>query len=386
MNKYKIELNSLLEITQAINANIPEDHLYKVFYFTCISNLHISELALFVLEKDSFVEKFSHALSFTTKDLELFQSVDFEVSKVKSIYPNINQVFPVRHKKKLLAALVLGKHNSDDLEQSYSFLQTISNIVLVAIENKRLARITLVQERYKRDLEIARSVQEMLIPSKLPNNEYLKAAATYLPHQSIGGDYYDVIKVEENYVFCMADVSGKGVSAALIMSNFQASLRSLCKVTHNVEEIAIDLNKHLLENAISDHFVTCFLAHYHVKTRVLTYLNAGHCPPYLVNSQKYETLTKGAYMLGVFDDFPSNIKGEVVISPGDKLFMYTDGVSETTDDLGNEFGEERIIEFLRNTLEEELTMNLADLIICVDEFKESQDYKDDLTMLSVVFF
>ena len=385
MNRQKIELRALLDITQAINANIPEDDLYRVFYFTCISNLNLSQVALFVLEKDKFRERFSHDLSFTTKDLESFHTAGFDVNKVKEIYPNISHVFPVRHKSVLLAVLVLGVHNNEELTQSYSFLQTISNIVIVAIENKRLARQALEQESLKRELEIARTVQEMLIPSILPNNEHLEAAATYLPHRSIGGDYYDVIKTGDDYVICIADVSGKGVGAALIMSNFQAALRSLCKVTLDLEEIAKELNAQILESAKSDRFVTCFLAKYDVKTKKLSYINAGHNPPYLLRKDSVESLEKGAFMFGVFDEYPTNIKGEVEINSGEKLFLYTDGVTETLDNDGEEFGTERLIEFLKATKSEPLKMNLADLIVTVDEFKEDQDYIDDLTMLSIRF-
>jgi phosphoserine phosphatase RsbU/P len=381
----KIELNALLEITQAINSNIPEEDLYRVFYFTCISNLNLSEVALFVHENNHFKEKFSHSLSFTTKDLMLFEEYNFETEKVKEFHPTISQVFPVKHKNKLLAFLVLGSHNLAEAEESYSFLQTLLNIVLVAIENKRLARASLLQERIKKEVEIARTVQEMLIPNKLPNDSFIQAAATYLPHQMIGGDYYDIIKRKGNYVFCIADVSGKGVPAALIMSNFQASLRSLCKLTDDVIEIITDLNTHLIENARSDHFVTCFVAFYDSKNRKLSYVNAGHNPPILLNKNKNQTLNKGCYMLGAFDELVNIEKGEIKIEAQDKLFMYTDGITETLDNDGKEFGEERLLEFLKATLNDELQINLADLIIAVDEFKEEQDYRDDLTMLSVRF-
>jgi sigma-B regulation protein RsbU (phosphoserine phosphatase) len=386
MSRRNIELNALLDVTQAINANIPEEHLYKVFFFTCISNLQLSEVALFVLEGDRYIEKFSHSIAFTTGDLEMFQKHGFESDKIKAIHPHISQVFPVHHKDKLLAVLILGKHNEEELKESYSFLKTISNIVLIAIENKRLVREALKQERYKKEVEIARNVQEMLIPSNLPNNSIINVAATYLPHLMVGGDYYDVIKKGDNYVFCIADVSGKGVAAALIMSNFQACLRALCKVTDDIEEIARDLNSQLIESAKSNHFVTGFIALFNVSTNTLSYVNAGHNPPILLkNKKEYVALDQGCYMFGVFDDLPEIIKHDIQIETGDKLFLYTDGITETMDNDGDEFGEDRLIEFLKATKDDELKMNLADLIIAVDEFKEDQDYRDDLTMLSIKF-
>ena len=383
--KRELEVSALLEITQAINSNIPEEKLYKVFYFTCISNLRLSEVALFVLEDDTFKEKFSHSLSFTTKDLEMFQEHNFELEKVKDIYPNISQVFPVKHGGKLLAVLVLGKHNTTEIEASFSFLQILSNIVLVAMENKRLARQELIQERRNKEAEIARDVQEMLVPSNLPDNDYFKIAATYLPHQSVGGDYFDVIKVDKGYIFCIADVSGKGVPAALIMSNFQASLRTLCKLTSNVEEIITELNIHLDENTKSDHFVTCFLAFYDIKKKVLEYVNAGHNPPYYLDGKDVLELTNGCYMLGAFPTIPKVEKTEFPISEKGKLFMFTDGIIETFDNDGVEFGEDRLKDFLTSTVNDDLKLNHSDLIIAIDSFQDEQDYLDDLTMLSIRF-
>lgn len=385
MSRRKLEVSALLEITQAINSNMSEEKLYKVFYFTCISNLQLSEVALFVLQGDKFIEKFTHSLSFTTRDLELFQEHDFNLEEVQEIYPNVSQVFPVRHKTKLLAVLVLGKHNAGDIESSFSFLQTFSNIVLVAMENKRLARKALAQERINKEAEIARNVQEMLVPSNLPDNEYFKIAATYLPHQSVGGDYFDVIKVEGGYIFCIADVSGKGVPAALIMSNFQASLRTLCKLTCDVETIITDLNLHLDENTKSDHFVTCFLAYYNIESKTIEYINAGHNPPYYLNGDKVEELKLGCFMLGAFPTIPVVKKAIVPIHKNGKLFMFTDGITETVDNDGVEFGEDRLKMFLQATLNTDLKLNHADLIIAVDEFKDEQDYRDDLTMLSIRF-
>jgi phosphoserine phosphatase RsbU/P len=381
----KIELSALLEVTQAINANIPEEDLYRVFYFTCISNLQLSEIALLVVERGKFVEKFAHEISFTTADLLQFESEEFDLQKVQKIHPSVSQIFQVKHKQKTLAILILGHQKAEEVEESYSFLQILSNIVLVAIENKRLARQALVQERNKKEIEIARSVQEMLIPNQLPNNQYFQAVSTYLPFQMVGGDYYDVIKVGENYMFCIADVSGKGVPAALIMSNFQASLRSLCKVTHDVEQIIQDLNIQLIENARSDHFVTCFLAHFDVSTKALTYVNAGHNPPYLITNKECIPLQYGCFMLGIFDDMPSDIKQTIEIKQGNSLFMFTDGITETLNNFGDEFGEKRLMDFLLTNKQTDMHLAMADLIVEVDTFKEDQDYRDDLTMLDVKF-
>ena len=257
---------------------------------------------------------------------------------------------------------------------------------MVAIENKRLARKELEQEKIKKEVEIARDVQSMLIPRDLPNDSYFQVAATYLPHQSVGGDYYDVIRInEKDLIICIADVSGKGVPAAMIMSNFQASLRTIARMTHKVDVIIQDLNNHLNQNAAPDHFITCFLAYYNGDTRTLEYVNAGHNPPYLNIANNLKELTEGCFMLGAFPKIPKINKGKVYIPDKTQLFLYTDGITETVNDGEEEFGEKRLQQFLLRSDEISLQLKQANLIVELDDFKGTQNYRDDLTMLSVNF-
>ena len=141
-------------------------------------------------------------------------------------------IIPVFHKSKPLAYLLIGDLE-DKVEVSpaikhLNFVQTITNIIVVAIENKKLAKKSILQAALKKEMEFASQMQSMLFPSILPNDAQLNAAAFYLPQQEVGGDYYDFIWLNANeFAFCVADVSGKGVPAALLMSNFQANLRVL---------------------------------------------------------------------------------------------------------------------------------------------------------------
>ena len=130
------------------------------------------------------------------------------------------------------------------------FIQALSNIIIVAIENKKLANKQLAQEAFRKELEIASDVQQFLFPESLPNTDILKVEASYLPHDIVGGDYYDYIPINKNqFLICIADVSGKGIAAALMMSNFQASLRTLCfSQTPNLTDIIEALNFQVLEN------------------------------------------------------------------------------------------------------------------------------------------
>lgn len=192
----ELELTSLLEITQAINFNLPENALYKIFHFTLIANLHIPKLALFVLDKE-----WNCKVNYNTKQ-------DYKNHKLSSLitdhsqicllddatkgYEEFDIVIPIAHKTNVLAYVLVGgiQHPEQYLHTSViPFIQTFANIIIVAIENKKFARKELQQEALRKELEIAREVQSMLIPKELPQNNKVKMHATYLPHQSIGGDY-----------------------------------------------------------------------------------------------------------------------------------------------------------------------------------------------------
>ncbi|MFO0267765.1 MAG: PP2C family protein-serine/threonine phosphatase, partial [Cyclobacteriaceae bacterium] len=247
LERKELELNALLEITQEINNNVPEDSLYKIYNFTLRGNLNIKKLALYVYDEGWFCR-----VNFGTKNNFVKLTLDERFRMIKNVhrlsefdgeceFHEFNCVIPVAHRSETLAVVFLGGNERlDDLEHddSIRFIRALTNIIVVATENKKLERRRLEQEAFRKELEIASDVQQFLFPEKLPNTERLKLAASYLPHDLVGGDYYDYVPINKNqFLLCVADVSGKGVAAALMMSNFQASLRTLLRQTPNLREI-----------------------------------------------------------------------------------------------------------------------------------------------------
>ncbi|RYZ84714.1 MAG: serine/threonine protein phosphatase, partial [Proteobacteria bacterium] len=169
----------------------------------------------------------------------------------------------------------------------------------------------------------------MLIPQSLPKDSVLDVEAVYKPHQNIGGDFFDFIELNEDEVFwCIADVSGKGISAALIMANFQAGLRALVSSDISLPEIISRLNKVVYHNTKGDRFITLFLAKYHKITRELSYINAGHNASLLAQDGEVLPLSKGTIMIGAFDELPFINEGLVKVNRKAVIFNYTDGVLE----------------------------------------------------------
>lgn len=394
-NKYnlkELELNALLEITQAINNNLPELSLYKIYEFTLRANLNIKRLALYVLD-----EQWDCKVNYGTS-MDCYETpLDPQFISNTSITPINNgrtDVFgefdcavPITHKSSVLALVFVGDIEEDDEEMrksSMRFIQALSNIIIVAIENKKLARKQLEQEALRKELEIASDVQQFLFPDHLPYGLRLKIEASYLPHDRVGGDYYDYIPINKNqFLICIADVSGKGIPAALMMSNFQASLRTLVRQTPNLKEIVEELNYHVLENAKGEKFITFFAAIYDHQLKTLVYLNSGHNPPLLIRSNgSIEMLQDGSTVLGAIHPLPFINEGFITDLDEFLLFCYTDGVTETESEAGEEYGVERLMEYFGNNHDRDLRRIHQDIIIDLDGFKGKNGYKDDITMLS----
>jgi sigma-B regulation protein RsbU (phosphoserine phosphatase) len=240
---------------------------------------------------------------------------------------------------------------------------------------------------YKRELEMAREVQSMFIPSSLPLDEHFDFAAFYRPIRQIGGDYYDFIRLnEEEVIFCMADVSGKGIAAALLMANFQAYLHARVSSTSDLRTIVTDLNDRVVQSAKGEKFVTFFIAKYNTSTRILSYINAGHNPPVLLSNGETSILNCGTTGLGMLEKLYRLDSGQLQIHPDAMLLCYTDGLVEQENEGGQDFG----IEQLETLLKEHQNLSPSGfnemLINLFTTYKGDQPYLDDIALLTCRFF
>lgn len=391
LDRKELELNALLEITQAINANVPESSLYKIFHFTLRSNLDIRKLALYV-----FDERWNCQANFGTKTNFMKLQLDGRFHLIRQVHQmkefeedcefhEFDVVIPVAHENQTLAVVFVGGvHALDNFQDGIRFIQALSNIIIVAIENKKLARKQLEQEALRKELEIASDVQQFLFPEKLPNTDRLKLEASYLPHDLVGGDYYDYIPINKNqFLLCVADVSGKGIPAALMMSNFQASLRTLLRQMPNLTEIVEALNYQVLENAKGEKFITFFGAIYDINLKTLVYVNAGHNPPILWDKKHgIRLLEEGSTVLGAMHPLPSLQEGFITDLDDFLLFCYTDGLTETVNEEGQEYGAESLITYFKDNHNKDIKVIHQDIIVGLDGFKGRNSYRDDITMLS----
>ena len=241
LSQRDFKLTALLDITRAINNNYSVDKLLEIYKYTIKEQLEITKLILLAHDNDGWhiLQKYGHKGSIkeisVVRDLGRIKDITVIESSSKTYLNSFDVVIPVFHKDMPLAYLLIGdlNENAEGISPTVkhmNFIQTLTNIIVVAIENKRLAKDNIRQEVVKKELQLAAEMQALLLPNNLPINKDLEMAAKYVAHHSVGGDYYDFIELNHTeFVFCVADVSGKGISAALLMSNFQANLRAIIK-------------------------------------------------------------------------------------------------------------------------------------------------------------
>ena len=341
--KRQAELNALLEVTLAINKNSAASVLFEMLEVILRVNLNVGKMRLLIRENDQFacVSRYGGEIETSKALLNICPLLD-PIKSITSLNTHKDDVLnrydffvPVRHKSTTLAFVLIGDFNTKPelLSHELNFIQTLINIIIVALENKKLFKERVQRERLQRDMELASEVQSMLVPLRLPKSEAFEISATYLPHENIGGDYFDFIRInEQEFIWCIADVSGKGVSAALLMANLQASLRAWASVERDLEKVIRKLNALVTSNTKGERFITLFIARYNEITRDLEFVNAGHNAPILVANGELQLLKAGTTMLGIFDDLPFVNTGRITVDPDSLIFNYTDGLIESPDE------------------------------------------------------
>jgi len=241
------------------------------------------------------------------------------------------------------------------------------------------------QEAERRDaheLEIAKHVQSRLFPQTLPPLNTLEYAGACIQARKVGGDYYDFLDLGHGrFGFVIADISGKGIAAALLMANLQANLRSLCTIAQQEpNHLMCSVNRLFCENTSDGAFATLFFGEYNDASRFLRYANCGHLPALILRRDGSVTrLDATATVLGIFRKWECDV-GECQLKSGDILALYTDGITESFDAAGDEFGESRLLESLRLHREPSPRAALNNIVEEVLRFNP-QEQHDDITLI-----
>ncbi|MFM7234468.1 MAG: PP2C family protein-serine/threonine phosphatase [Flavobacteriales bacterium] len=398
-NKVKqrdFKLNALLEITAAINANLSVGSLLEQYERVLREHLSIEKIILFTKE-----EHWKCILRFGVQSGEIKDIIHdefFTASKEISLTTDRSKesfdlAIPIVQNGQTIAYVLAGDNSEQEIRISpvikhMRFIQTITNILVVAIQNRKLQEENIRQERVKKELELAAEMQAILLPHSLPKNKHYEVSAFYKAHQQVGGDYYDFMELSEHeVVFCMADVSGKGVSAAFLMANFQAYLRSI--FTYNkgsLVDIVTELNERVMQTALGEKYITLFLGLYNKETRMLRYVNCGHNPPVLGDRNGYtQQLKLGTIGLGMFEELPRVVEGNLILEPESIIVCFTDGLVETENLNNEEYGPERLEKVLLAFFKDGISVINDTIMQSLNDFKGEAPYNDDLAILSCRF-
>lgn len=394
------KLKTLLEITKAINNNLSTEDLLLSYHEIVEKELLIARLALFIRKEDQWECALFYGVAdqFSAKtmadNIEEFKNITTIQTNMDGHFDGFGLIIPVFHNETPIAYVLIGDIDDDEIRMSpiikhMRYVQTLTNILCVAIENKQLIKNSLQQERHNTELKLAAEMQALMVGSGRRDYPSTEVATYYKPHNEVGGDFCDFIALNDHEsFFCVADVSGKGVSAAFLMANVQAHLRALLEHTNwTLESLATELNKKVVETVGGDRFVTMFMAYFHRPTRILHYLNAGHNPPVLLSNGELHLLESGTVGIGMLNELPFMNKSEIVIGKNAIFVGYTDGVVEIENEEKAEYGYERLGKLVKE--KEHSLQHVDDLISHIihslDIHRGENPYFDDTALLCCRF-
>lgn len=390
----QLQINRLLEVTQAINNNLAADALFKIYRSILSWEMGIEKMALYI-KQDNFwscttaigLEEEEQIIDITDELMKYSRMTNL-LDNEHPIVSHFDIIIPVYHKKQPIAFALIGNLGRDEeMYEKIKFITTITNIISVAIENKRLFKRQIEQERLGKELELASQVQNMLIPSELPSNKKYELDSIYLPHSRIGGDYFDYIDFgSDEFAFCIADISGKGISAALLMANFQANLQSLIHRRLEKEDFIQQLNQSVLKITKGERFLTFFCCEVNLKTREMVYVNAGHNPPLMLMDGEIKQLNEGCTILGMFEQIPMISIGRVSIPKETLIVTYTDGLTDLRNEDDVFFDTKYLGEFIMNNNNASASELNTHLMIKINSFKGKRAFPDDISILTCRIF
>jgi len=290
---------------------------------------------------------------------------------------------PMVYKTKIIGVMtVINRMDQFSFTENDQVLLTIfASQAALAIENAKLLLEAIENERLQKELQVAAEIQQLLIPQKLPKIKKLDISATYLPCQEISGDFYNIIPVGKGrYAFIVADVSGKGIPGAMVVSNMQATLRAYLEQSDDLLSIVSKLNLSIIDQTTDDRYITFFIGIYDEAKMTLEYINAGHNPPlHYANNKNINKLKTGGIFIGFLPfEYTSD---KIQLESGDILVLYTDGLVEAMNAQEEEFGEENVIKIIKNKSKSTSKFIQKSLIENVTKHIGDNKLEDDFTLV-----
>jgi phosphoserine phosphatase RsbU/P len=293
---------------------------------------------------------------------------------------------PIRNKSgKIIASLqLLNKIKGAFTDEDADFLLTLSGHMALALENAQLHQQLIDKERMEKELALARGIQRSLLPESTPLVEGFDVALLNEPCYAVGGDYYDFLTLgPRTLLVVIADVEGKGVSSALVMSNLQATLRALVLHLHSLNEIAEALNQAIWNHTRAEKYLSMFMGLIDIRRKAIHYINCGHVPPAIVRPGSEPIfLTEGGMVVGLFENVPYE-RGQLKLQTGDVMVLCTDGITEAMDAHHEEYGSERLVKIVGEVADKTAAEIVEHVSTDVARFSRAGTHIDDKVMIAI---
>jgi len=315
-------------------------------------------------------------------EISLLVKDDKSLDKLRKL--NAFLIVPLIYRENLSGILTLSKkaNKTHFTAEDMTVLSVLSGQAAIAFENAHMYQDILEKQRMEEELRLAREIQQNLLPNVLPTGERFELAGYNLPSKEVGGDYYDFISLTEGKIgIAIGDIAGKGIPAAILMSNLQATLRISANQGIRCSDVVSQVNGQITKTTSIEKFATFFYGIFNSKNGTFEYTNAGHNYPILWRKNGSHSLLKeGGLILGVIENIDYQTR-EVQLQTGDTLLLYTDGITESMNASGEEFGEERLLDCLARIKHNSAQEILENVLTEVTAFSRSDLYSDDLTLV-----
>lgn len=397
------KLNSLFELSNIFYSNFEDKNkIIRLLNYTLLGNYGIRDILI--------ITKYRANKYYILSQTKTYNIPEIDAKAVQSLRSNtfINEksdcnffnflsdeglklAIPIfRNDKEPETVVFLGnKLNGTSFSKSdIDFLTSLVNLSVISIENSILFREHLEKLSMENELKIAREIQQALLPTIIPQPENYSISAVNKPALHVGGDYFDIIRLnEKKYVIVIADVSGKGAPAALLMSNIQSAVRSYIKVFNENIDIALvtkKINELIFENTTPEKFITFFWGILNTADNTFRYVNAGHNYPMLFRKNgDIDFLETGGMIIGVISEDIEYETGTVEFNPDDVLILYTDGINEAKNNCNDEYEMERFRNCVSKVIRENTNAITSAILKDVNEFSDGETQSDDRTLIAI---
>lgn len=397
----KLQLNSIYELSSAMQSQFDVDHVMRIFFSSLMAPLGISRTFFFDLSQDLFRKR---GFSLSEAEAHLIKKKlkktmsggvcrgvadlpeDLDALKKLLLGRQIHYLLNISESKKRTLILGLGrKFNRRDLgQEDFEFAYILSRFMLIELDNIRYLAQIFEKKKLEHEIKIARDIQLSLLPQGLPQLKNYDIAVIYEPIQEVGGDYYDILKKKKNIQpLVLADVEGKGLSAALLAASCQAIFHSMNELyLFKPAQFIGKANSFIHEITRASRFITLFWMLLNDENPAITYVNAGHNAPFLISNKSVKRLEAGGYLLG-FSDSSMYQEETVPLRSGDIVCAFTDGVFEVQNSADEEFGEQTIMDFLIANTQLSAVELSNRLYKQIKDFSRNTKFRDDFTILIV---